>query len=259
MEFYITVSSGPTSAYPFNKTSQSKYFTEKSIEFDGEYEVALVQAVFKDVHSNQLASLKILPDNENNEEFVFNIFADDGQNYDMVIDNFNSKLKQKFQNYSYKKKKTNNQEFDVTIQLNYDNVPKITLDPITMQFNLNLPENWKFEIFDENSNYLISNNSTKYYKFQSNKFNFMRHFFIISNLIDDQITGDEPTPVLTNICLTDIKSNVVVENIQNPRYIKLKKEYLTGFDLEYTSDIYSNTELKGTIISTLHFRKINGF
>ena len=59
MDFYITVSSGPTSDIPGNQTSWTEYNLKEAIELEGQYEVALVQSVFKDMHTVSLATINI--------------------------------------------------------------------------------------------------------------------------------------------------------------------------------------------------------
>ena len=54
-------------------------------------------------------------------------------------------------------------------------------------------------------------------------------------------------------------SNVNKADINVPQYVKLQNQTINNFNIEYTADLEDQTLLKGNIISTLHFRKLNGF
>ena len=59
MDFYITINNGPTKDQPDNYTAECYYTQQEPIRLDGEYEVAVVQSIFKDVHSDIIANINI--------------------------------------------------------------------------------------------------------------------------------------------------------------------------------------------------------
>lgn len=66
-------------------------------------------------------------------------------------------------------------------------------------------------------------------------------------------------PLLSNFCLKDINSNCVSYTSLSPKYVKLKDKCIDQFDLTYSTNLKKITQLTRKIISTFHFRKINGF
>lgn len=255
MDFYITLSSGPTPNLPFNSPTYSKYFFEKAIELDGQYEVALVQSIFKGVHTRRFASLKIYPDSKSNDEFIVHFEAENGESYDSVVRRVNNELRMVFFSYPYKK---TNESMD--IEKSFE-TPYVKYDKNTYQFSFILPKEWKFLLFDVDKSRieLLKNEESNEYRFDNSHFYHFKHFYALSNLVDDQITGDEPAQILSNFVFDKISSNVASKEFAYPQYVKLSKNYISEFTLEYRSDLYKSSFFKGTIISTLHFRKINGF
>ena len=236
MDFYVTVSNGPTPNLPGNQTAMSEFDLKEPIELVGQYEVALVQSVFKDVFSGSLATINILPPGTEMEMHRFEMVANDGDDAETIINNINYKM---------------------FLAYNLSSTPYFKLDKDTLEFKLELPEGWHQLTIDVNTNYLSQ--SLQNLKFKSNKFQRQRHFYVFSDLINDQITGSTCHPLLTNFCLSETNSNVVAYLENSPRYVKVKKNSIKNFNIEYSSSIYEATQLSGEIISTLHFRKINGF
>ena len=99
MDFYVTLSSGPTSGFPYNNTARSQYFLHKPIEMDGEYEVALLQSVFKNVFNNKICSIKIIPFNQNSNQLCIDIIPKDGESFEDVINSINKKIKKIYEPY----------------------------------------------------------------------------------------------------------------------------------------------------------------
>lgn len=261
MDFFVTVSSDPSSNLPENSISYAKYFLEKANEFDGQYEVALVQSVFKGFWSPRLATLKIYTNFKTNDEFNFYFEAEDGESYESVINEVNTNLSLSFQPYTYRKFKTH--KIGTVVEnsetLEYDDIPNIKFDRNNNEFKINLPKDWKFDLLIEDKNQIKLTENDKIYLFQGSHFFLNRHFYVLSNLIDKQLTGDESFQILSNFVFDKIYSNVALKEFEYPQYIKLSKNFKSEFSLEYRQDLNRSLFSKGTIISTLHFRKINGF
>lgn len=255
MDFFITLSSGPTPNLPYNTPSHSKYFFDKPVELDGDYEVALVQTVFKDVHSPRLANIKIYPDSTTNDEFVFSLEGLEGESFDSIVRNLNNNIWMKFHSYTYRKK---NSSMENDSNLDYNEIPVVKYDSKFSIFYVKLPKDWTYKIVDIDKNYIemLDENT---FKFNGSNFYFLKHFYVLTNLIDDQLTGDEEMSILKNFVFEKISSNVTSKEFVNPQYIKVKRNFISDLSLEYTPDLMKGSFLKGSIISTLHFRKINGF
>lgn len=254
MDLYVTVSSGPTSGFPFNSTTYSQYFLEKPIQLEGEYEVALVETTFKNVFSNSLASFKFFRDENPSDGFIVNMDAKDGENFYSVIQNFNKMLSDEYLKLFFK-----------TIY-NYD---KISSDSITIpnfvylndQYELKIPIGYKIELLNilDDKLTLTKNETNVFCKFKDEKFSLPKHFFVSSDLIDDQYFGEEMFPLLTNFCLENNYNNIYSEinyKFDSPKYIKVNKQTISEFDLKYFRDLHSDIYHQGTIITTLHLRKI---
>lgn len=257
MDFYINLSSSPTPNLPLNSPTYSKYFFEKAIELNGQYEVALVQSIFKGVHSSRLATLKIYPDSKSHDEFVVHFEAEDGESYESVVRKLNNDLWMNFNSYSYKKF---NGTMDIDISLNYQDIPSVKYNKKTHQITIVIPKDWKYMVTDQDKNRMTFLNNEESAKFQFNDSHFyhLRHFYTLSNIVGDQLTGDEPAPILSNFVLNDICLNFASKEFEYPQYVKLSKDYISELTLEYTTDLYKSSFLEGTIISTLHFRPVNG-
>ena len=184
MDFYITVSSGPTPNLPNNTTTFSKYYLEKAIELDGEYEVALVQSVFKDVNCSRLATLKIYTDSVSNDDFVFYMDAEEGEEYETVLKKLNNDIWMTFHSYVYKKV---NSSMDIEVSVSYDEIPTVKFDSKTNEFNFNLPKEWKYELLNQDKSKITAIEQNKF-KLSDSHFYYMRHFYVLSNLVDDQVT-----------------------------------------------------------------------
>ena len=236
MDFYITVSSGPTSDIPGNQTSWTEYNLKEAIELEGQYEVALVQSVFKDMHTVSLATINILSSDFGMEVNRFQMLANDGDDAETIIKNLNQKMLSKFKD---------------------SHAPYFKLDNETLEFEIELPYEWDHLIIDVDTSNLSQ--SQEKFKFKNNKYNHPRHFYVFSNLIDYQITGNTMHPLLSNFCLSDFHSIAVAYSPNNPRYVRVKENLIKNFNIEYSPSIYSGNQLSGEIISTLHFRKKNGF
>lgn len=249
MAFYVTLSSCPTSGFPYNKPNRSQYFLHKPIELDGEYEVALVQSVFKNVFNNKICSFKIIPFNEKSNELCIDIIPKDGESFEDVINGINKKLKKIFEKIKEK---------DANLFNNQSDSPKINFNSSTLNFKITNSTDYEIRLEEVDQNFIQRNNDDTF-KFISSHFYYPKHFFVSTNLIDDQIYGEEHYPLLTNICLSDIKSDTVCHNLKNPIYVKVKSKYINEIEIEYLTDLYIPSFLKGTIVSTLHFRKLNGF
>ena len=89
MDFYITLTSGPTKHQPDYETTWCEYRPQKEIELVGEYEVALVQSIFKNVQSNCIATINIFPPSQNMDMFSLKINANDGESVETIIKNAN--------------------------------------------------------------------------------------------------------------------------------------------------------------------------
>ena len=246
MDFYVTLSSGPTSGFPYNNTARSQYFLHKPIELDGEYEVALVQSVFKNVLNNKIGSFKIIPFNEKTNQLCLDIIPKDGESLEDLINSINKKIKK-----IYEKKEKDN-------EINQSNIPKIIFNNSTLNFTISNTSDWIIILEDIDQNFILKNNDGSF-KFISSQFYYPKHFFVSTNLIDDQFYGEELYPLLTNICLSEVKSDTICHQINKPIYVRVKSKYINEIEIEYSTDLYTPSFLKGTITSTLHFRKINGF
>lgn len=236
MDFYVTLSSGPTPDFPNNQSSWSEYYLKDPIELEGEYEVALVQSVFKDVFRNSLDTINILPSNIGMEIHHFEMVANPGEDPETIIHNINKKFSTSF---------------------NSPNVPYFKLDKETLEFEIHLPENWHHFIMDIDSYNLIKDSEKL--KFRNKKFYHPRHFYVFSSLVDDQVTGNTRHPLLTNFCLPETESNIVAFVPNTPFYTNVKDNLIKDINIQYSSTIYGESNLTGEIISTLHFRKVNGF
>ena len=236
MDFYVTVSSGPTSGIPGNQTSWTEYDLKEPVELVGQYEVALVQSVFKDVQTGSLATINFLPNDFTMEVHRFEMLANDGDDAETFIKNLNERM---------------------LVTFTESNSPYFKLDKKTLEFEVVLPNDWHYLVMDvDNSN--LSQSQEKF-KFNKKTYNHPRHYYVFTNLVDDQITGNTMHPLLTNFCLSDYKSNAVAYTPNNPRYVRVKENVIKNFNIEYSPSIYSGSQLSGEIISTLHFRKKDGF
>jgi hypothetical protein len=238
MDFYVTVSSGPTPDYPGNQTAWCEYFLEKPIEMVGQYEVALVQSVFQNVFNGSLATISILPNDAGMEMHSFEMFAKDGEEVETIVRHLNKKMATAFQ-----------RPYSNFIRLNNE----------TLEFEFDLPKDWQYFVLNVDPSHLEETQTKKFFKFKNKKFYHNRHYWVFSSLVDDQITGNTRHPLLSNLCLTEVNSNTVAHVPNSPRYIKVKDNKIESFNLEYSSSLYSQNEITGNIISTLHFRKLNGF
>lgn len=236
MDFYFTLSSGPISDLQNNEAALSEYKLEKAIKLEEEYEVALVQSVFEDVFTGSLATFNIFPLSSSMEMHSFKLSADDGEDVEKIIKNLNSKLSDFY----------SNQEKPIIEYNNHLN-----------EFYLELPKGWQHYVTDLDESFLEHSNGI--FKFKNKKYFFQRHFFVFSNLIDNQVTGNSMHPLLTNFCLNEINSNFVSYTPLTPKYVKLKDKVIETFDLKYSTKLNEVSQLSGKIISTFHFRKINGF
>ena len=154
MDFYVTVSSGPTKDFPDNETSWGEYYLEKPIELVGQYEVALVQSVFENIHSNNLGTINFFPSSTDMDMMTYKITANDGDSIEKIIQNTNSKIAEMASNYNYFK---NNKELD--------QIPKIILDKDKSEFYFDLPENWQYFFTDLNGNHIYES-----YKYKNQTF-----------------------------------------------------------------------------------------
>lgn len=239
MDFFVTIPSGPTPDMPDSQTTWHELNFEKPIELEGKYEVALVQSVFKDVFTGSLATVNIFPSTSGMEMSSFDLSANDGESVEKIIERLNRKI---FDEY-----------YSKNIQ-----VPVAQLNESKAEFTMDLPKGWQCFITDVDQNYLVAEHP--YYKFKNKNYHHLRHFYVFSNLVDDQIlANNQKSQVLTNFSLGEIKSNVTQYNHNLPRYVKIKDNCIKNFTIEYSSSINAPTNLKGQIISTLHFRKANGF
>lgn len=236
MDFYVTISSGPSLDFSEKQALWTEFNLKRPISLDGEYHVALVQSVFEDIYPSSIATINILPNSHNIEMFSFKMDANDGEDAKTIIDNLNKKITDSFED---------------------NRKPKVEFNEETLEFKLDLPDGWICFLTDVDKLHLVE--TVESHKFLRKQFNQIRHFYVLSSLVEDQITGSEFYPLLTNICLEDVKSNFHVHVPNSPRYIKVKDNFIESFSLEYTSDINLNTQLPGKITSTLHFKKINGF
>ena len=166
----------------------------------------------------------------------FEMVAKPGDDPETIINNINQKFASSFSS---------------------PNVPYFTLNKDTLEFQMQLPANWHHFINEIDSFNLIQ--YSEKLKFRNKNFYHPRHFYVFSNLIDDQVTGNTRNPVLTNFCLPETQSNVTVYNPNAPFYVKVKDNLIKDFNIQYLSTINDISNLSGEIISTLHFRKINGF
>ena len=91
MDFYVTLSGGPAPDFPNNQSSWSEYYLKEPIQLDGEYEVALVQSVFKNVFCDSLATINILPSDYGMEMHSFQMDANYDEDAETIINNFKQK------------------------------------------------------------------------------------------------------------------------------------------------------------------------
>ena len=63
---------------------------------------------------------------------------------------------------------------------------------------------------------------------------------------------------IDKICVPVSKTFGIESVGEFPQYVKLSKDYISELTLEYTPELYKSSFLEGTIISTLHFRRVNG-
>lgn len=239
MDFYVTIPSGPTTDMPDLQANWVDLNFEKSIQLEGEYEVALVQSVFQDVFTGSLATINIFPSTLGMEMFSFELFAKDGEPVQKIVERLNQNIFDEF--------------YSKNIQ-----VPTAKFNESTMELSFESAEGCQIFITNVDQNHININDSI--HKFKNKYFYHLRHFYVFSNLVSSQTVGsNQSSPLLTNFCLNEIKSNCVQYSHISPRYIKLKDNNIKNLNIEYSSSINSGTYLSGHIISTLHFRKKNGF
>ena len=127
MDFYITINNGPTKDQPDNYTAECYYKHKEPIKLDGEYEVAVVQSIFKDVHSDIIANINIFPSSQNMDMYCIKIVANDGDTVKTIIQNTNQKLL----------------EMSLPL-LENQSCPKIVLNEQNLEFKLDCPEDWLY-------------------------------------------------------------------------------------------------------------------
>ena len=94
------------------------------------------------------------------------------------------------------------------------------------------------------------------YFFDSEDFNFIRHFYVLTDLVEKQLTSENE--ILTDIYFNQIDSKTSQAHIKNPRYVQIKEGVYNGFFLEFVKKLDQDIMIQGSIISTLHFRRKNG-
>ncbi|CAF1137819.1 unnamed protein product [Brachionus calyciflorus] len=152
MDFFITLTSGPTKDQPDYDTAWSEYRPQNPIKLDGEYEVALVQSVFKNVHSNCLATINIFSPSQNMDMFPLKLYAKDGQSVEAIIKNANNKLNEW----------SSSQLVDQTI-------PTIVLNEENLEFSLDVPKDWTYFVMDVDKNHIEESYQKDNKKFLSSK------------------------------------------------------------------------------------------
>ncbi|CAF0797707.1 unnamed protein product [Brachionus calyciflorus] len=135
MDFYITLTSGPIKHQPDYETTWCEYRPQKPIELDGEYEVALVQSIFKNVQSICIATINIFPPSKNMKCYLLKYAANDGESVETIIKNANYKLM-------------------VWASSQLGGKPKIVLNEDNLEFSLDVPEGWAYYVMDVDKNHI---------------------------------------------------------------------------------------------------------
>ncbi|CAF0995969.1 unnamed protein product [Brachionus calyciflorus] len=208
MDFFITLTSGPTKDQPDNDTTWCEYRPQNPIRLDGDYEVALVQSIFKKVHSDCIATINIFPPTQNMEMFPLKLYANDGESVQEIIKNANVKL------------------FEWSaLQLGGQSTPNIVLNEDNFEFFLDVPEGWAYFVMDVVKNHIedsYQKSNKTYFKFKNHKFNHLRHFYVKSSLVENKELGSSESPLLGSVYIKDMISNVNRADINTPHFVKVQ-------------------------------------
>ena len=275
MSFYVTLpSNGSMDIYKNNK--QSNYSNKLSIPLTltSNYEVALVGISYFEYIKVNMGKISFTNALDYNELLSLEVYVFESEPIEHFVQRINKAIDEKIVQKLYTQSNLKNSDFDKiteqTIKTNLKDKKRLNFEVKKNKLYMIVPENQFVKIEgDLLINYFDIGEKTSYnglveieikilslYK----QINIINVMYVYTDIIEDQIVGDQLVPLLRNIITHKKFNHPVSHEFENPHYVRVNKSFISSINIDIRDTLGNNiqfSEKYSQVICKLHFRVKN--